>query len=120
MCYTTGNNEQEWYTPDNAKVTKGRLILEARKLVTEDGVASYTSAKIVSRGKADFGVIADKNNRTTLLESSRLFEARIKLPWGQGIWPAFWMLPTHNSNWPKTGEIDIMVSAHCILLQIGT
>ena len=78
-------------------------------MVTEDEVASYTSAKIVSRGKADFGVISDKNNSTTLLERSRLFEARIKLPWGQGIWPAFWMLPTHNSNWPKTGEIDIIV-----------
>ena len=78
ICYTTGNNEQEWYTPDNAKVTKGRLILEARKFVTEDAVASYTSAKIISRGKADFGVIADKNNGTTLLERSRLFEAMVQ------------------------------------------
>ena len=36
------------------------------------------------------------------------FEARIQLPWGQGLWPAFWMLGTNSNVWPQRGEIDIM------------
>ncbi len=72
----------------------------------------YSSSKIVSRGKADFGVVdanvedegegAESNEAQ---ERSRRFEAKIKLPWGRGIWPAFWMLPTHNlhGGWPKVG-----------------
>ena len=37
-------------------------------------------------------------------------EARIKLPVGQGIWPAFWMMPTYGvyGGWPHSGEIDIL------------
>jgi len=45
-----------------------------------------------------------------ILETSRRFEARIRLPWGRGIWPEFWMLPTDDTygGWPQSGEIDIM------------
>jgi len=58
--------------------------------------SGYTSAKILTKGKFE-----QKYGR---------FEARIKLPWGQGLWPAFWMLgDTSNASvWPEIGEIDIM------------
>lgn len=91
-----GNNELEYYTDrsENVRVEDGKLIVEARKEAFS-GYA-YTSGRIVSKGKAEwrFGKI----------------EIRAKLPKGQGVWPAIWMLPTQNvfGGWPKSGEIDIM------------
>ena len=110
-----GNNELEWYTPSNAQVTGGRLIIEARKFVTPDSPASYTSSKIISRGKADFGVVGtdgvDMKSSNALVEQSRRFESRLRLPWGNGIWPAFWMLPTHDTygGWPKVRRFPLIL-----------
>eukprot|EP00804_Cyclotella_cryptica_P016585 CCRYP_001932-RB/>CCRYP_001932-RB protein AED:0.15 eAED:0.15 QI:133/0.66/0.75/1/1/1/4/0/569 len=116
-----GNNELEWYTPSNCHISNGKLVIEARKLNTPGGPSSYTSSKIISRGTADFG-LTDSNtadvdsddeefevkNSTSI--TTRRFEASLRLPWGNGIWPAFWMLPTYDTygGWPKSGEIDIM------------
>jgi len=103
-----GNSELEWYN-SNAKVSNGKLVIEARKEVAADH--TYTSSKIVSRHKADFST--DNLQWTnTNLKRGRRFESRLKLPSGQGIWPAFWMLPTNNTygGWPRSGEIDIMES----------
>jgi beta-glucanase (GH16 family) len=66
------------------------LVIKATKKT--DG---YDSVRMVTHGKKHwkYGVIA----------------AKMKLPYSQGMWPAFWMLPEKNaSEWPKTGEIDIM------------
>jgi len=103
-----GNSELEWYN-SNAKVSNGRLVIEARKEVAADN--TYTSSKIVSHHKADFSTVNLQSTNTSL-ESGRRFESRMKLPSGQGIWPAFWMLPTNNTygGWPRSGEIDIMES----------
>jgi beta-glucanase (GH16 family) len=91
-----GNNESEFYTdrPENARLEDGFLILEARK---EDyGGSEYTSARLKTQGLQawTYGRI----------------EARLKVPFGQGIWPAFWMLGTDidDVGWPMCGEIDIM------------
>ena len=98
-----GNNELQAYTDrrENSRIEGGKLIIEARKepFTGTDGVRSaYTSARLKTQGKAawTFGRI----------------EARIKLPRGQGIWPAFWMLGTNIAtvDWPACGEIDIMES----------
>lgn len=91
-----GNNELEYYTsrPENLFFHNGNLVIEARK---EDySGRSYTSAKIVTRGKKSF-----KFGR---------MDIRAKLPKGKGVWPAIWMLPQQNvyGVWPKSGEIDIM------------
>ena len=58
--------------------------------------ASYTSSRITTKGKFE-----KKYGR---------FETRIQLPWGQGLWPAFWLLGSNidDVSWPNCGEIDIM------------
>lgn len=92
-----GNNQLEFNTDrvENVKHDgNGSLVITARK---EDyGTNSYTSARIKTESKFD-----TKYGRV---------EARIRLPKGQGIWPAFWMLGANFSEvgWPECGEIDIM------------
>jgi beta-glucanase (GH16 family) len=91
------NNELQYYTsqrPENAVVGNDNLLLIGRKELFES--AEYTSASITTDGKHSwtYGKI----------------EARMKLPKGQGMWPAFWMLGQniHQVGWPECGEIDIM------------
>jgi Glycosyl hydrolases family 16 len=92
-----GNNELENYTsrPENARISNGVLIIEARR--ESFGGSAYTSARMKTQGKQSFGI-------------NTWVEARIKSPQGQGIWPAFWMLGNSISTvgWPSCGEIDIM------------
>jgi len=91
-----GNSERQYYTDraENVRVENGVLVIEAKEEAYQGN--AYTSARLVTRGKA-----AWKYGR---------IEARMKLPYGQGIWPAFWMLPTDSpyGGWPMSGEIDIM------------
>lgn len=91
-----GNNELQNYTDreDNASVNDGYLTITAKE--ESYGGRDYTSARITTQNKFDF--------------QYGKIEARIKLPYGQGIWPAFWMLGTNISSvgWPSCGEIDIM------------
>lgn len=91
-----GNNELQYYTDriDNASVDGGMLTITAKEEAY--GGRDYTSARITTQNKFDF-----KYGR---------IEARMKLPYGQGIWPAFWMLGVNINSvgWPACGEIDIM------------
>jgi beta-glucanase (GH16 family) len=95
-----GNNESQYYTDrsENARIESGSLVIEAHEetYTGSDGTRSYTSARMRTLNKGDW-------------EYGRM-EARIKLPYGQGIWPAFWMLPTDwvYGGWAASGEIDIM------------
>jgi beta-glucanase (GH16 family) len=96
-----GNNEQEYYTSrsENVHQEHGKLVITARKedFTGADGVVrSFTSARLQTKGKFD-----QKYGR---------FEARIRIPRGQGMWPAFWMLGSDidTAPWPQCGEIDIM------------
>jgi beta-glucanase (GH16 family) len=88
-----GNAELEYYTsrPENARIENGILIIEARQEQYQG--SPYTSARLNSRALQQF-------------QYGRI-EGRLKLPSGQGIWPAFWMLGS-NTSWPNGGEIDIM------------
>jgi beta-glucanase (GH16 family) len=91
------NNEKQYYTvarPENARVENGYLVIEAHKEPWEG--FDYTSARLVTRGKADW--------------TYGRFEVRAKVPNGVGTWPAIWMLGTNISEvgWPRCGEIDIM------------
>lgn len=91
-----GNNELQFYTdrPENVVVQNGYLIITAQQEAF--GGASYTSARLKTQN-----LFEQKYGR---------FEARIKLPLGQGLWPAFWMLGSNidQNGWPQCGEIDIM------------
>ncbi|HEY3783411.1 MAG TPA: glycoside hydrolase family 16 protein [Fimbriimonadaceae bacterium] len=97
-----GNNELESYTqsPANSYLDgKGHLVIEARQQHTTgtDGIArDYTSARLVSKGH--FSLAYGR------------FEARVMVPKGQGIWPAFWLLGDDigTAGWPGCGEIDVM------------
>lgn len=91
-----GNNELEYYTSrtNNVRIEDGKLVIEARK--ENFAGKGITSARLRTQGKWSW--------------TYGRIEARIKIPRGQGIWPAFWMLGTNidSVSWPKCGEIDIM------------
>lgn len=93
-----GNNELEYYTNRraNAMVSDGSLIIRAIREFPEYEGSDYTSARMVTRNKGDW-----KYGR---------IDVRAKMPIGQGLWPAIWMLPTDTvyGGWPRSGEIDIM------------
>ncbi len=91
-----GNNEWQNYTArsQNAYILDSVLVIEARKENYEG--SEYTSARMTTKNKGDW--------------LYGRFEIRAKLPFGQGIWPAIWMLPTdwEYGGWAASGEIDIM------------
>ncbi len=96
------NSEWQRYTGvgENAYIDQGCLVIEARHESDSHGMGRYTSARLNTAGKGawKYGRIA----------------ARIQLPYGPGIWPAFWMLGANidenggDTPWPQTGEIDIL------------
>ncbi|MFD9499806.1 family 16 glycosylhydrolase [Streptomyces sp. NPDC060035] len=99
-----GNNELQYYTnsTQNASLDgNGNLVITARKNTDSGlqcwyGTCQYTSARL--------------NTARTFTQAYGRYEARIKIPRGQGIWPAFWMLGDDlgSAGWPNSGEIDIM------------
>lgn len=108
--FDTYRNKEGWYNkelqyysanrPENLRIEDGRLIIEARKdpqairSFADWGGQQYSSARIVTKGKASFRY--------------GFIEARAKLPCARGTWPALWMLPEGESRWPEGGEIDIL------------
>jgi len=103
-----GNSELENYTsrPDNAAVANGTLLIIAKK--ENLGSNAYTSARLKTQGLRTF--------------TYGRVEARMKLPAGQGLWPAFWMLGQNITtvSWPQCGEIDIMEHIDNVPLCYGT
>ena len=91
-----GNNELQYYTNQSANLSVSNGLATFRALDQPFGNSNYTSARIQSKNK--FSVQYGK------------IEARMKLPMGQGLWPAFWMLGQNidDVSWPHCGEIDIM------------
>jgi len=88
------NEEEEYYQASNATVSNGNLVITAQQQSV--GGQAYTSARMNTNGKVS-------------VQYGRV-EASIKLPLGQGLWPAFWMLGTNigTVGWPQCGETDIM------------
>jgi beta-glucanase (GH16 family) len=89
-----GNNELQYYTANNTEVKDGILRITARKEPTVG--QQYSSSRIITQGAESF-------------QYGRI-DIRAALPYGQGIWPALWMLGDNFSSqgWPRCGEIDIM------------
>ena len=100
-----GNQEREYYTAraENASLDgAGHLVITARAEPPSStyqcwyGACRYTSARLTTKGKLE--------------PTYGRFEARLRIPRGQGIWPAFWLLGADigTAGWPKSGEIDVM------------
>ncbi len=91
-----GNNELQYYTDreQNVKVENGVLVITAQREDFEG--SAFTSARLLTQDRFE--------------QAFGRFEARIRLPFGQGMWPAFWMLGADidENPWPAAGEIDIM------------
>ena len=108
--FDTSRNKLGWYNkelqyyaanrPENLRLENGKLIIELRKdpaaidRFADWGNQQYSSAKIVTKGKAAF--------------DTGFAEVSAKLPCTRGTWPAIWMLPEGDSPWPDGGEIDIL------------
>jgi beta-glucanase (GH16 family) len=108
-----GNNELEYYTSGaNAAVSGGLLTITARResggFNCWYGPCQYTSTRMNTRGKREF--------------TYGRMEARMALPMGQGLWPAFWALGANigSVGWPASGEIDIMEHINRETLTYGT
>ena len=96
-----GNQELQYYTtrPENSFIRGGNLVIQTlqESFAGPDRVArNYTSARMTTQGLFE--------------QAYGRFEARVKIPRGQGIWPAFWLLGNDfgKVGWPACGEIDIM------------
>ncbi|MFD2725553.1 glycoside hydrolase family 16 protein [Hyunsoonleella rubra] len=91
-----GNNELQYYTdrPENVRVEDGMLKITAIQESFEG--SGYTSARLITKGLFE--------------QQYGRFEARMKLPFGKGMWPAFWLLGANidDIGWPFCGEIDVM------------
>jgi beta-glucanase (GH16 family) len=89
-----GNNELQYYRPENTKIQDGYLVITAKKESFME--RDYTSSRMITKGKKEF-------------QYGRV-DIRASLPKGQGIWPALWMLGANIDAvpWPGCGEIDIM------------
>jgi beta-glucanase (GH16 family) len=108
-----GNNELQYYTGGaNATVSGGLLTITASRVSGGFncwyGPCQYTSTRMITRGKREF--------------TYGKIEARIALPMGQGLWPAFWTLGTNigSVGWPACGEIDVMEHVNRETLTHGT
>lgn len=100
---TCHNNESQWYIPEAIEVTDGNAVITTTRVYSAPGGGAtclgsdcgYTSGRFDTQDKVSF--------------QYGYIEARIKMPSGEGNWPAFWMLGTDipNVGWPVSGEIDI-------------
>jgi beta-glucanase (GH16 family) len=100
-----GNQEAQYYQPENISVQDGVLRLELRKERAGSGnnAKQYTSGKLVT--------FESESGKETFSQKYGRFEAKIRLTAPlNGLWPAFWMMPRHSiyGGWPNSGEIDIM------------
>lgn len=104
-----GNNELQSYQADNLSVADGLLTITAKKQRVK--AKNYTSGRIRTANMPNGGQWTHGR-----------FEARIKLPDGTGMWPAFWMLPTDPAEgWPVSGEIDILeATGQADMIAFGT
>lgn len=89
-----GNNELQFYRQENTSVSNGILTIEAKREFFSG--SQFTSSRLTTKGKQSF-------------QHGRI-DIRAAMPFGQGIWPALWMLGNSidNVGWPRCGEIDIM------------
>ncbi len=94
--YIANNELQDYQKSGNHVISDGTLKITAKKINDDKKFGSYTSTRINTKGNKAF--------------TYGKIEARMKLPMGNGVWPAFWTLGENigEARWPGCGEIDIM------------
>jgi beta-glucanase (GH16 family) len=105
-CTIVTNDELEWYQPDDVLVEEGRLRLRAqeRTVTTPDGdVYNYTSG-MVSTGRD----VSDLSVPAKFIFQYGYVEIQAKVPAGQGLWPAFWLLPADHISKPEIDVAEIL------------
>ncbi len=114
-CWGGGNDEQQCYTAraSNVAVQDGRLIITAREeeFTGPAWPARFPAGSVDASETKTLPFTSGKLNTRTLHDwTYGRFEIRARLPQGQGVWPAFWMLPADDryGGWPEAGEIDIL------------
>jgi beta-glucanase (GH16 family) len=102
-CTNSGNQELEWYLPDNVKVEGGVLRLEARQgwVRGSDGASYPYTSGMVSTGRS----VDDLAQQPRFGFRYGRVEVRMRMPEGKGLWPALWLLPLTHESRP---EIDVM------------
>ena len=104
-----GNSEEEYYTdsPENSSVGNGTLTITAKK--DNSRGTNYTSARLRTVTEEISGGKAGKGTPLKIGTYGRV-EAKMKMPTGNGVWPAFWMLPydSRYGTWAASGELDIL------------
>jgi beta-glucanase (GH16 family) len=104
-----GNGEIQKYTASSAYLDgKSHLVIEARRTVAADGTSHWTSGRVTTQGKTSF--------------TTGTLSARIQLPDGQGLLPAFWLMgdSVTSVGWPQCGEIDIVETPNSTLTSYST
>ncbi len=105
-CTNEGNNELQWYRPENVAVEGGKLVLRAqeeRVRVSNDEVYDYTSG-MVTTGRDTHTLSAEP--RATFKHV--YIEMRAKIPAGRGLWPALWLLPADHKTRPEIDIIEVL------------
>lgn len=102
-CTNKGNQELEWYQPENVIVGDGMLTLRAldKPIAAPDGETYPYTSGMVTSGR----VVADTATPARFVFQYGYVEMRARVPRGKGLWPAFWLLPANHSSKP---EIDVM------------
>ncbi len=102
-CTNAGNDELEWYLPENVRVNEGNLELWAMRQSTSasDGNTYDFTSGMVTTGRSEY----ETSLPIRFAFKYGYAEIRAKIPTGQGLWPAFWLLPDDHTSLP---EIDVM------------
>jgi beta-glucanase (GH16 family) len=103
-CTIASNDELEWYLPGNVTVADGRLHLEARPedVVTPSGAEYDYASGMVTTGPPRYRTPAKFAFRYGYVE------ARLWLPAGRGLWPAFWLLPADQESRPEIDVVEVL------------
>lgn len=102
-CTNLGNNELQWYLPANVGTADGALTLRAREqaVIGHDGRDFPYTSGMVTSGR----YYADRDGADRFSFTYGYLEVRAKVPAGQGLWSAIWLLPSDHDSTP---EIDVM------------
>lgn len=105
-CAIGTNGELEWYQPDNITIADGALVLTALRqdVMTADGEPRSFTSGMVTTGRAS----SDLTEPLRFGFTYGLAEIRAKLPEGQGLWPAFWLLPATHESRPEIDVLEVL------------